>query len=249
LEPGGFFQVELLGPLRLAAAAELAAARRRQRMAVDVRTPAETGVPLRVRVQFDVEPDAPALALRRGVGLAGAQDQAALDLQLPGLAAMFPGVLGTVGEAQLGALAAATPAPPKAPALLAFAIGLFQVGEVAVHLEGQAERHLLLGVVGEIDVLVQALAHHPGDAQLQRLLRGLTDVAILATLAQCGRTDDVVAHPVVLADARQRDRVRLLAADPAAIEAEHPGLVHEQAALGAGFDENASSTARNFSRG
>src|SRR5690606_37161622 len=48
---------------------------------------------------------------------------------------------------------------------------------------------------------------------------------------------DVVAHPVVLADARQRDRVRLLAADPAAIEAEHAGLVHEQAALGAGLDE------------
>src|SRR5690606_8339071 len=106
-----FFQVELLGPLRLAAAAELAAARRRQRMAVDVRTPAETGVPLRVRVQFDVEPDAPALALRRGIGVADAQHQAALDVRLAALAAVLPGVLGAVGEAEFGILAVAAPAP------------------------------------------------------------------------------------------------------------------------------------------
>src|SRR5690606_13387808 len=122
--------------------------------------------------------------------------------------------------------------------LLALDLGLVEIGEVGVELEGQAEAGGLLGVVGEVQVLVHALADHAGNAQLQRLLRGRAHAALLAAFAALPRrAHDVVAHPVVLADVGHRRRIRALAPDPAAVQAEHAGLVHEQALLLARLDE------------
>src|SRR5690606_8569472 len=196
------------------------AARWLERIAVHDRLPAEAGVPAPPRRQLDVEPDPAPAPQRRRTRLGDRQHQAAFGAGGAAVALLVVAVLDAVVEAQLAAVAAALPAALQGALLLALALGLVEVGEVGVELEGQAEAGGLLGVVGEVQVLVHALADHAGDAQLQRLRRGRAHAALLAAFAALPRrAHDVVAHPVVLADVGHRRGIRALAPDAAAVQA------------------------------
>ncbi len=162
-------------------------------------------------------------------------------------AAGGPRSAGGTARAELGlerklaaSKSAGLPALPD-PAAATGALGeLGGVGEVAVGFDREPETAPPVGVVRQLDVLVHTFADDSGDPDLERALReaGLPSAAgVAGPERSLGRTQDVVAEPSVLLDARERNGTRSVARDRDAIAGKHARLVHDQAVLADAVEE------------
>src|ERR1043166_319546 len=165
----------------------------------------DAAMPMLVRPQRQGEGDAFPIPFGPGSGVREADGESAAQMRHAGFALMRIAMRCFIVRSPLPFLLPVKPSRRALARLLSLAIRLALVREIAVEAKYQCELHWLLGVVGEVDILMESFAgiaaQHQLDALLgcrvQRIAGGGSRIALAApTRGLC----NVVAAPGVLGD-------------------------------------------------